>query len=174
MPPLETHVAVVGAGASGLYSALCAARTGAPVLLVSATPLPGSSSYWAQGGLAAAIAPEDSPQEHLADTVAAQGAEIDALTAHLDDPAEIISAAHRSFVRRARDDPDWGWLLVRLHVSHNILHAALGQAEKAAGGGDDADIVMVVCDGGWKYLSTGAYSGTLEEASEALEGQLWA
>jgi len=55
-----------------------------------------------------------------------------------------------------------------------ILHAALGQAEKAAGGGDEADIVMVVCDGGWKYLSTGAYTGTLEEASEALEGQLWA
>jgi AcrR family transcriptional regulator len=43
----------------------------------------------------------------LADTVAAQGAEIDALTAQLDDPAGIISAAHRSFVRRARDDPDW-------------------------------------------------------------------
>ena len=55
-----------------------------------------------------------------------------------------------------------------------ILHAALAQAEKAAGGDDDADIVMVVCDGGWKYLSTGAYSGTLEEAAEALEGQLWA
>ena len=62
----------------------------------------------------------------LADTIAAQGAEIDALTAQLDDPAEIISAAHRSFVRRARDDPDWGWLLVRLDVSHNILLAALG------------------------------------------------
>jgi len=62
----------------------------------------------------------------LGDIVAAQGAEIDALTAHLDDPAEIISAAHRSFVRRARSDPDWGWLLVRLDVSHNVLHAALG------------------------------------------------
>jgi AcrR family transcriptional regulator len=62
----------------------------------------------------------------LGDIVAAHGAEIDALTAHLDDPAEIISAAHRNFVRRARHDPDWGWLLVRLDVSHNVLHAALG------------------------------------------------
>jgi L-aspartate oxidase len=68
---VETHVAVVGAGASGLYTALCAARAGAEVVLVSATPLPGSSSYWAQGGLAAAIAPDDSPQHHLADTIAA-------------------------------------------------------------------------------------------------------
>jgi AcrR family transcriptional regulator len=62
----------------------------------------------------------------LADTVAAQGAEIDALTAELEDAAEIISAAHRSFVRRARSDPDWAWLLVRLDVSHNVLLAALG------------------------------------------------
>ena len=62
----------------------------------------------------------------LGDTIAARGAEIDALAAQLDDPAEIISAAHRSFVRRASNDPDWGWLLVRLDLSHNILHAALG------------------------------------------------
>ena len=55
-----------------------------------------------------------------------------------------------------------------------ILHAALGQAEKAAGSSEEADIVLIVCDGGWKYLSTGAYTGTLEEAAEGLEGQLWA
>ena len=29
-------------------------------------------------------------------------------------------------------------------------------------------------DGGWKYLSTGAYEGTIDEAEERLEGQLWA
>jgi cysteine synthase B len=31
-----------------------------------------------------------------------------------------------------------------------------------------------VCDAGWKYLSTGAYAGTLDEAEARLEGQLWA
>jgi AcrR family transcriptional regulator len=61
----------------------------------------------------------------LVETVAAQGAEIDALTSQLEDPAEIISAAHRTFVRRARTDPDWAWLLVRLNVSHNIMLTAL-------------------------------------------------
>jgi cysteine synthase len=55
-----------------------------------------------------------------------------------------------------------------------ILHAALGVAEKAAGAGQQADIVLLVADGGWKYLSTGAYGGTLEDAENALEGQLWA
>ncbi|WP_007515235.1 PLP-dependent cysteine synthase family protein [Pseudofrankia saprophytica] len=55
-----------------------------------------------------------------------------------------------------------------------ILHAALGQADRAVKEGRRADIAFIVCDGGWKYLSTGAYAGTLEEAEAALEGQLWA
>ncbi len=54
------------------------------------------------------------------------------------------------------------------------LHAALALAAKAAAAGQRADIAFVVADGGWKYLSTGAYSGTLEEAESRLEGQLWA
>src|SRR3954463_14608699 len=55
-----------------------------------------------------------------------------------------------------------------------ILHAALGIAAKAVQAGVRADIALVVCDGGWKYLSTGAYEGTLDEAEDRLEGQLWA
>ena len=55
-----------------------------------------------------------------------------------------------------------------------ILHAALGVADKEVAAGRRADIVFIVCDGGWKYLSTGAYAGTLDEATTALEGQLWA
>jgi cysteine synthase len=55
-----------------------------------------------------------------------------------------------------------------------ILHAALGIADREVAAGRRADICFVVCDGGWKYLSTGAYEGTLDEAEERLEGQLWA
>jgi cysteine synthase B len=54
------------------------------------------------------------------------------------------------------------------------LHAALGMAAKAVKAGQRADIAFIVADGGWKYLSTGAYGGTLEEAEGRLEGQLWA
>jgi L-aspartate oxidase len=64
----EADVAVVGAGAAGLYAALCAAREGASVVLISATPLAQTASYWAQGGLAAALADDDSPELHLRDT----------------------------------------------------------------------------------------------------------
>jgi L-aspartate oxidase len=65
---LEVDVAVVGAGAAGLYAALCAAREGARVALVSAAPLAQTASYWAQGGLAAALAEDDSAELHLRDT----------------------------------------------------------------------------------------------------------
>jgi len=33
---------------------------------------------------------------------------------------------------------------------------------------------MIVADAGWKYLSTGAYGGTLDDAAEGIDGQLWA
>jgi [CysO sulfur-carrier protein]-thiocarboxylate-dependent cysteine synthase len=55
-----------------------------------------------------------------------------------------------------------------------VLHAGLALAAKAQAAGERADIAMIIADGGWKYLSTGAYSGTLAEAEERLEGQLWA
>ncbi len=55
-----------------------------------------------------------------------------------------------------------------------ILHAALGVADRAIKAGQSADIAFIVCDGGWKYLSTGAYDGTLDDAEDALDGQLWA
>jgi cysteine synthase B len=55
------------------------------------------------------------------------------------------------------------------------LHAALGVARKADRAGERADIVFVVADGGWKYLSTGIYTAaSTEEAVAALHGQLWA
>ncbi|HTP16957.1 MAG TPA: cysteine synthase [Streptosporangiaceae bacterium] len=55
-----------------------------------------------------------------------------------------------------------------------VLHAALGVAARALAAGERADIALLIADGGWKYLSTGAYDGTLEEAAARLEGQLWA
>ncbi|WP_457032802.1 PLP-dependent cysteine synthase family protein [Kitasatospora sp. P5_F3] len=56
-----------------------------------------------------------------------------------------------------------------------ILHAAIGVGRKAAQAGERAEVVFVVADGGWKYLSTGIYTAeTTEAAVEALQGQLWA
>jgi L-aspartate oxidase len=62
---------VVGGGAAGLWTALRAAEHGAAVCVISRTPLSQSASFWAQGGLAAALEPGDSPAQHAADTIAA-------------------------------------------------------------------------------------------------------
>ncbi|MBJ7330835.1 MAG: FAD-dependent oxidoreductase [Solirubrobacteraceae bacterium] len=64
-------IVVVGAGGAGLFTALTAAATGARVTLVSGTPLAETASYWAQGGIAAAVSDDDSPELHLADTESA-------------------------------------------------------------------------------------------------------
>jgi L-aspartate oxidase len=68
---VRSDLVVVGAGAAGLFAALTAAREGAQVTLISARPLAETASYWAQGGAAAALALDDSPQLHLEDTLTA-------------------------------------------------------------------------------------------------------
>jgi [CysO sulfur-carrier protein]-thiocarboxylate-dependent cysteine synthase len=84
-----------------------------------------------------------------------------------------FSVGPREAVRRVRELLDAEGIFAGISTGA-ILHAALAQATKAVAAGVRADIAFVVCDGGWKYLSTGAYEGTIDEAEEALEGQLWA
>ena len=84
-----------------------------------------------------------------------------------------FSVGPRDAVRRTRELLDDEGIFAGISTGA-VLHAALGVAATAAKAGERADICFVVCDGGWKYLSTGAYSGTLDEAEASLEGQLWA
>jgi cysteine synthase B len=84
-----------------------------------------------------------------------------------------FSVGPRDAVRRVRELLELEGIFAGISTGA-ILHAALGQAAKAAKAGESADIAFVVADAGWKYLSTGAYEGTIDEAEERLEGQLWA
>jgi [CysO sulfur-carrier protein]-thiocarboxylate-dependent cysteine synthase len=84
-----------------------------------------------------------------------------------------FSVGPRDAVRRVRDLLETEGIFAGISTGA-ILHAALGQAAKCAKAGESADIAFVVADGGWKYLSTGAYEGTVDDAEERLEGQLWA
>ena len=55
-----------------------------------------------------------------------------------------------------------------------ILHAAIAMANEAIADNRNADIAFIVCDAGWKYLSTGVYGSNIDEATEGLDGTLWA
>ena len=133
-PKTRFDVAVIGGGAAGLHVALEAAAEGGQVALVSRKPLAESSSFWAQGGLAAAIAADDSPARHAEDTLNAGRA--------LCDPAavealvtEAPSALERlvSYGVEFDQDPDGGLSLALEggHSARRIVHAggaATGQA----------------------------------------------
>ncbi|HEY9312835.1 cysteine synthase [Williamsia sp.] len=84
-----------------------------------------------------------------------------------------FSVEGRNAVRRIRELIDAEGIFAGISTGA-ILHAALGVGRKAVKAGVRADIGFVVADAGWKYLSTGAYEGSLDEAGEGLEGQLWA
>jgi [CysO sulfur-carrier protein]-thiocarboxylate-dependent cysteine synthase len=84
-----------------------------------------------------------------------------------------FSVGPREAVRRTRQLVEEEGIFAGISTGA-ILHAAIGEGAKALKAGEPADIAFVVCDAGWKYLSTGAYAGTIEEAEAALEGQLWA
>ena len=119
-------VCVVGGGAAGLYTALIAAERGASVKVISRKPLPESSSFWAQGGLAAAIGEDDSPELHAEDTISAgrgscRRSAADALAA---EAPGVVAELERRGVEFDRD-PE-GRLELALEGGHSrrrIVHA---------------------------------------------------
>jgi len=68
---LHHDVAVIGAGVAGLAAALTAADAGGDVLVLAKGAVDSSNSWAAQGGVAAAVGPDDDPALHAADTLAA-------------------------------------------------------------------------------------------------------
>jgi L-aspartate oxidase len=118
-------VVVVGSGIAGLTTAL-RARSSGTVLLVTKAQLDDGSTRWAQGGIAAALGPEDSPEEHLHDTLVAG--------AGLCDPAAVRvlveegpAAVHRLIALGAMfdRDPEGALQLTREggHLRDRIAHA---------------------------------------------------
>lgn len=84
-----------------------------------------------------------------------------------------FSVGSRDAVRRVRELLDQEGIWAGLS-SGAILHAALAQARRAVKAGQAADILVIIADAGWKYLSTGAYTLDLDSAEEQLDGQVWA
>jgi L-aspartate oxidase len=110
---------VVGAGAAGLWCALHAVRRG-PVTLVAPGAAAPSATAWAQGGIAAAVGPEDSPEAHARDTLAAGAGLCD------ERAVEVLTREAPEEVRRLRElgmpfDPTP--TLEAGHSARRVLHA---------------------------------------------------
>jgi AcrR family transcriptional regulator len=107
----------------------------------------------------------------LADAAEQQGRMVDALTATLADPAEVMAVAHRHFVRLAQSDPTFAQLVVRLDLSHRLMTTTLGpRATKdiasgiAAGRFDVADPVVAL------HAMGGALLGVMRAVIDGLAG----
>lgn len=128
----EFDFLVIGSGLAGLYSAIIASAHGRVGLLTKAD-LKESSSYWAQGGIAAAIDPEDSAEFHLEDTLNAGRGLCRKATAEIL-VNEGIDRIHDLIQLGMKFDSDADGLSLGLEGGHSrrrILHAsgnATGQA----------------------------------------------
>jgi L-aspartate oxidase len=121
---------VVGGGAAGLWSALQAAEQGARVCVISRTPLSQSASFWAQGGLAAALEPDDSPDLHAADTIAAGRGlcRTSAVRALVEEaPAMVRDLIARGVVFDVDHEGRLGLALEGGHTRRRIVHAGGSQ-----------------------------------------------
>lgn len=127
-PPqrLDWDVIIVGAGAAGLYASLCLPAN-YRVLLITKDELQLSASDWAQGGIAAAIAPEDSAQLHIEDTLKAgvglcdEGA-VSMLVRQAPDCIESLVALGVGFDRG--DQSQLAMTREAAHSRSRVLHAA--------------------------------------------------
>jgi L-aspartate oxidase len=132
--PLDFDVIVVGAGAAGLYSALCLPAS-LRVAIVSKASLPISASDWAQGGIAAVVDPQDSVELHIADTLKAGSglcdrAAVEFLVTHaakcIDSLVDFGVAFDRVSVPLGggRSSKDLALTLEAAHSRPRVLHAA--------------------------------------------------
>lgn len=134
--PLDTKrlppgaVLVVGAGLAGLYLALKLAPR--PVfVLTSRRSTVGAASAWAQGGIAAALSPDDTPESHAADTMAAGDGLVDPEIAKIlseEGPGRVHDLAEMG-VPFDRDDQ--GRLFLSLEAAHSMPRVARVKGDTA-------------------------------------------
>jgi L-aspartate oxidase len=121
----EFDVLVIGAGAAGLYTALCLPdhlRVG----VISKEPLSLSASDWAQGGIAAVVDPQDSTELHLQDTLRAGAGlcDYDAVQFLVEQAAPCIASLVDMGVGFDRHDGVLALTLEAAHSRRRVLHAA--------------------------------------------------
>ena len=126
IPQHATDVLVLGAGLAGLTAGWAAAREGANVLIVHPGPASQTASVRAQGGIAAAIGPDDGPARHTGDTLAVGGDLVDPAVARLltsSIPAMVDEILKMGFDPDRQPDGALELGLEAGHSRHRIIRA---------------------------------------------------
>ncbi len=129
---------IVGTGIAGLWTAWRLASEGVSAVLVTKETLADSASAWAQGGIAVALGPGDSPGQHAADTIAASDGLADPEAVRIltnEGPDRIYELLALGAVFDRGSDGKLGLALEAAHTRPRIIHA----------GGDRTGAALISC-----------------------------
>src|SRR5215213_9354607 len=129
---------VVGTGIAGLWTAWRLASEGQSAIVVTKETLADSASSWAQGGIAVAIGPGDSPSQHAADTMAASDGLADPEAVRIltsEGPDRIYELLALGAVFDRGPDGKLGFGLEAAHTRPRIIHS----------GGDQTGAALIGC-----------------------------
>ena len=129
---------IVGTGIAGLWTAWRLASEGLPVVLVTKETLADSASSWAQGGIAVALGPGDSPSQHAADTLAASDGLADPEAVRIltsEGPDRVYELLALGAVFDRGPDGKLGLGLEAAHTRPRIIHS----------GGDQTGAALIGC-----------------------------
>src|ERR687895_1722147 len=129
---------IVGTGIAGLWTAWRLASEGVPAVLVTKETLADSASAWAQGGIAVALGPGDSPGQHAADTLAASDGLADPEAVRIltnEGPDRIYELLELGAVFDRGPDGRLGLALEAAHTRPRVIHS----------GGDRTGAALISC-----------------------------
>ncbi|HEU5303305.1 MAG TPA: L-aspartate oxidase [Gemmatimonadales bacterium] len=129
---------IVGTGIAGLWTAWRLASEGHRVILVTKETLADSASAWAQGGIAVALGPGDSPSQHAADTLAASDGLADPEAVRIltsEGPDRVYELLALGAVFDRGPDGKLGFGLEAAHTKPRIIHS----------GGDRTGAALIGC-----------------------------
>jgi L-aspartate oxidase len=136
--PTTNRPVIVGTGIAGLWTAWRLASESIPAVLVTKETLADSASAWAQGGIAVALGPGDSPGQHAADTLAASGGLADPEAVRIltnEGPDRIYELLELGAVFDRGPDGKLGLALEAAHTRPRIIHS----------GGDRTGAALISC-----------------------------
>ncbi|WP_312161890.1 L-aspartate oxidase [Phenylobacterium sp.] len=164
-------VLIVGAGLAGLSAALAAAPRKA--LVLTGAPLSqGCSSAWAQGGMAAALSGEDTPQLHAADTIAAGAGLVDPAMAAILAQEGPQAVRHLAELGAPFDRDADGAFATSLEAAHSRSRVARVKGDQAGRAIMDAVIAATLSSRHVKVRAGCRLRGLLRDADGRIRGVL--